>query len=201
MNIPHLKKGQVPIFVFMIVSIIAFTLSFISRSNFEFLLYVGVIIVFMIILMLSNHKVEYPNPLLWALSIWAFLHMAGGAILIDGVVLYKLLLFNWIGEPYYILKYDQVIHAYGFFTATLLSYYILRNQLRKHFSWGKVLFVVIFAGLGLGALNEIIEFTVTVLVPETNVGGYVNTALDLVFNFLGCLIAGLFIYFYERKKN
>ena len=145
MNLKFLKKGQVPIFVFMILSIIAFTLSFISRSNFEFLLYVGVIIVFMIVLVLTNHKVEYPNPLLWALSIWAFLHMAGGAILIDGAVLYKLLLFNWIGEPYYILKYDQVIHAYGFFTATLLSYYILRNQLRKYFSWGKVLFVIIFA--------------------------------------------------------
>jgi len=52
--------------------------------------------------------------------------------------------------------------------------------------------------MGAGALNEIVEFVATVLVPETNVGGYYNTALDLVFNAAGALVAGLYIFF---KKN
>ena len=53
--------------------------------------------------------------------------------------------------------------------------------------------LVRFDQCGLGALNEIIEFIVTVFVPENNVGGYVNTALDLVFNLIGAVIAAVWI--------
>jgi hypothetical protein len=52
------------------------------------------------------------------------------------------------------------------------------------------------AGLGLGALKEIIEFIMTVVLPNTNVGGCENTALDLVSNFIGALIA---IFYLKRK--
>ena len=38
-----------------------------------------------------------------------------------------------------------------------------------------------------------IEFTAVLMVPDTNVGGYYNTALDLVFNFAGALIALLIL--------
>jgi len=53
------------------------------------------------------------------------------------------------------------------------------------------------AGLGLGALNEIVEFIITVVVQSTGVGSYVNNALDLVFNFVGALIA----FWYVRKRE
>jgi hypothetical protein len=43
--------------------------------------------------------------------------------------------------------------------------------------------------MGLGAINEIIEFVATVVVPETGVGGYVNNALDLCWNGVGATIA------------
>ena len=43
--------------------------------------------------------------------------------------------------------------------------------------------------MGLGATNEIIEFSAVLMVPDTNVGGYINTALDLCFNALGAVIA------------
>ena len=43
--------------------------------------------------------------------------------------------------------------------------------------------------MGLGALNEIVEFTAVLTVPNTNVGGYYNTALDLVFNGAGAACA------------
>lgn len=55
------------------------------------------------------------------------------------------------------------------------------------------------AGMGLGALNEVIEFIITLLVPENNVGGYVNTALDLVYNMVGAVIAALVIRFWPRR--
>jgi hypothetical protein len=43
--------------------------------------------------------------------------------------------------------------------------------------------------MGLGALNEMIEFAAVVMFPQTNVGGYVNTALDPVFNAAGAVVA------------
>ena len=44
--------------------------------------------------------------------------------------------------------------------------------------------------MGLGAINEIIEFSAVLLLPDTNVGGF-NTALDLVVNALGASAAML----------
>jgi len=49
-------------------------------------------------------------------------------------------------------------------------------------------------GLGLGALNEVIEFMAVLLVPATNVGGYVNTGWDLVSNTAGAAIALAAVY-------
>ena len=54
------------------------------------------------------------------------------------------------------------------------------------------------AGMGFGALNEVIEFTATLLVPETNVGGYVNTGWDLVSNLTGTVIAATLIALTDR---
>ena len=47
--------------------------------------------------------------------------------------------------------------------------------------------------MGLGALNEIIEFFAVLNLSNTNVGGYFNTGWDLVANLVGCLIASLII--------
>jgi hypothetical protein len=49
------------------------------------------------------------------------------------------------------------------------------------------------AGMGFGALNEVVEFVATLLVPETNVGGYENTGWDLVSNLVGVLLAAIAI--------
>ncbi len=43
--------------------------------------------------------------------------------------------------------------------------------------------------MGLGAMNELVEFAATKLLPGTNVGGYDNTGWDLVANLVGCVIA------------
>ena len=49
------------------------------------------------------------------------------------------------------------------------------------------------AGMGFGALNEVVEFAATLMMPSTNVGGYVNTGWDLVANLAGCVIAAIII--------
>jgi hypothetical protein len=43
------------------------------------------------------------------------------------------------------------------------------------------------ASMGFGGLNEVIEFFLTL--PETNIGGYMNTGWDLVSNLVGVTLA------------
>ena len=52
--------------------------------------------------------------------------------------------------------------------------------------------------MGFGALNEMIEFSAVLMVPGTNVGGYYNTALDLVSNSIGAVIAIIAVAWSER---
>ena len=42
-------------------------------------------------------------------------------------------------------------------------------------------------------LHEIVEFNVTVFVPETGVGGFINTSLDLVADLIGAILAMIYI--------
>jgi hypothetical protein len=56
-------------------------------------------------------------------------------------------------------------------------------------------------GLGFGALNEVVEFVATLLVPETNVGGYRNTGWDLVANLAGATVAVVLIWYFGRKPE
>jgi uncharacterized membrane protein YjdF len=56
----------------------------------------------------------------------------------------------------------------------------------------------VLGAMGLGALNEMIEFSAVLMVPDTNVGGYYNTALDLVFNALGAVIAMVLVRAFKR---
>lgn len=38
-------------------------------------------------------------------------------------------------------------------------------------------------------MNEILEFIATLVLPDTNVGGYVNTGWDLIFDLAGGIVA------------
>ena len=143
------------------------------------MIYVGVIIFFLFVIWFTRNKVDYPLVALWGLTFWAFLHMTGGGIYIKGIKVYQLMLWPIIGEPYNIIKYDQFVHFFGFGVATLIMFYLIKPYLIKD-NVGKVAIsvVIIMSGLGVGALNEIIEFITTVIVPESGVGGYENTSLD-----------------------
>lgn len=186
-----LKKGQLPIFLVNIFFILVFSVSFITRENYEFLIYVGVLTFFIILILTTNKKVNYPNGLLWGLSAWALAHMAGGGILIEGQTLYATMLIPLIGKPYYILKYDQIVHAFGFGITTFVMWTLLKPLLKNPARNNKITIgiLLVMAATGAGALNEIIEFIITVVEPKSGVGGYINNSLDLIFNLIGALIA------------
>lgn len=195
-----LRKGQLPILLTVAIATAIFSILFLSRQNYEFIIYIFVIIFFLGLVLLTNHKVNYPNTILWGLSIWAILHMAGGGLYIGDKKLYGIMLLPLVGEPYHILRFDQFVHAFGFFVATFVAFHLLRPHLKKRYSLAAIGIVTVMAGLGFGALNEIVEFAAVVTVPDTGVGGYINTALDLVFNLIGAIVAWLIIRNKEKRQ-
>ena len=197
----HLKKGQLPIFIVNIAALLIFAFVFAKRKNYEFMIYIGVIIFFLFLILYTNKKINYPNSILWGLTAWSLLHMSGGGIYINGRKLYALMIYPIVGEPYNIFKFDQFVHIVGFFVATLVVYHLIKPKLVKDHKWVALSIVVVMAGFGLGALNEVVEFIATVITPETGVGGYENTALDLVSNLIGAVLAMGYIYNKEKRSK
>jgi hypothetical protein len=194
-----IRKGQLPILLFNLCLLAFFSVYFFTKANYEFVLYVGMIIFFLAVFIIANNKVFFPNYLLWGLSLWALLHMLGSAVRINDTVLYDSIIIH-LSDNYPIFRYDQFVHIVGFGIATLTMFYLLKPLLKTSpAKWWSLSIIVISAGLGLGALNEIVEFAATALVPQTNVGGYTNTALDLVSNLLGAILAMSVIRIKEKN--
>jgi len=173
-------------------------------GNGEFVFYIVIMLVLCGAVGLVHWRVRLPVPLLWGLSVWGLLHMGGGLIpipesmAVDGPnrVLYSL----WIVEDY--LKYDQAVHAYGFGVATWVCWFGIRRAFEARAGGGRpgfgMLFMAGLGGMGLGALNEVVEFAATRMLESTNVGGYVNTGWDLVSNMVGCILACVAISLFDR---
>ncbi len=162
-------------------------------------MYVGVLVFFSVLILATLKKTNFDYITLWGLSIWGLLHMSGGSLRIGDNVLYALEVFRFleVGDTY-VLKFDQVVHAFGFGVTTLVAYHLLKPRISKMHK-GLLYGLCVFIAMGAGALNEIVEFLAVVILPKTGVGGFYNTGLDLVFNGLGSLIAVIFIHFYYKS--
>lgn len=169
-------------------------------KNYEFLLYLLVMTAIIVAVLGVYRRAGLSQLLLWGFSTWGLLHMIGGLCPIPqswhtadttGVV------YNWRIIPGY-LKYDQVIHGYGTGLTTWLCWQALAARTRGHD--GRrigptlgMLSICSAAGMGFGALNEVIEFFASMLIPHTNVGDYENTGWDLVANLVGSIVVVLSI--------
>jgi hypothetical protein len=176
------------------------------RGNAEFLFYIGVMLVLIGVVWTVHRSVRLSSGALWGLSVWGLAHMAGGLLVVpqtwpvsaESRVLYTL----WLIPGR--LKYDQVVHAYGFGMTTWVCWQGLRAAISRR--GGVVaptfgtLVLAAAGGLGFGALNEVVEFIATLLVPETNVGGYRNTGWDLVANLVGATVAVALIWLTARRS-
>ena len=178
------------------------------RGNSEFLFYVAVMLVLMGLVWAVNRSVGLSMGALWALSLWGLAHMAGGLVVVpegwpvnaESRVLYSL----WLIPGR--LKYDHLVHAYGFGVTTWVCWQGLKSAVRKRSGSAPapafgLLTLAAAAGLGFGALNEVIEFVATLTMPETNVGGYINTGWDLVANTVGAVTAVVLIRFFDRGER
>jgi uncharacterized membrane protein YjdF len=188
-----LARNERPILIVNLLYISVFTAMALRHSNYEFVLYAGVVIAIVLSILAMQSRIRFDRAILWGLSIWGLLHMAGGNLAVGDGVLYEVMLIPLI-PSHDILRYDQVVHFFGFGVATLVCHHLLRPYLRTDIGRrGLIAVLIVLMGSGLGAVNEILEFMAVIVVPETGVGGYTNTLLDLVFNLAGAVAAVLWL--------
>lgn len=176
----------------------------------EFMLYLAAAPFLVAGIAFLHVKITLPVSMLWGLSALGLLHCLGGLVTLPAN-------FPTEGKPYLYnlwivsgkLKYDQAVHIYGNALATWLCWNLLRytvaivvkRDLKDIPARGVFLVLCFLAGVGVGALNELLEFGATRTVPgDTNVGGYVNTGWDLVANTLGGAITVFLIWLRRRDK-
>ena len=186
----QLKPSEWAVLIFSVGYVTAFGVYFLAAGNYEFIWYIITMLILMGLVGATRRQAGFSPGLLWMLSIWGLAHMAGGSIRIEGAVLYA-----WHFLPLYekgeleILKYDQLVHFYGFAVTALVLWQILQHNFPGLARTKTILVFPVLGSMGLGSLNEIIEFAAVLSFENTNVGGYVNTALDLCFNALGAITA------------
>ncbi len=193
MKLKEISKIQLGILIAAILYILIFGFLYLDKKNYEFMAYVGVLVFFIFLIAYLHLKFNFTTGVLLGMSIWGFLHMSGGYFRIGERVLYGYQIFPF-------LRFDQFVHAWGFGFATLLSYYILKPSFGSKDNL-KLSIFLIFIGMGLGALNEIIEFLAVLSLPQTGVGGYENTMWDIVFNTIGAFIAVVYINVKRKIKR
>jgi hypothetical protein len=192
--------------IFSATYILAFAALAIGKGNAEFVMYTAVVVLAAAFMVYLDARVtRIPGWILWCLSAWGLAHMLGGNLPLtrsDGepIVLYSLWLIPFNATGGY-LKYDQVVHAFGFFTSTCVCAALLAPMLRedKRTSAGPFALCAL-AGMGLGALNEVVEFAAVLTLPDTNVGGYINTGWDLVSNAVGATAGAVLMWTLARRR-
>ena len=193
MKLKNATPGKIILAIITIIYTLIFGFLYLQRQNYEFVGYVGVMIIAVIFIAYLNSKYNFSLESLIGMSIWGILHMSGGYFIIGDKVLYGHYIFPF-------LRFDQFVHAWGFGFSTLLAYYVMRNSFNPNNKIKLSIFLVLI-GMGLGAINEIIEFIAVIVLPQTGVGGYENTMWDIVFNTLGAIITASYIYIFKNKTK
>ena len=191
-----MKKRDWSVYLNVLI-LLFFTLFFIFKKNYEFISYTIVLGILIFVLAKSDKIFNYSKIAKFRFTIWMLLHLSGGSFYINGTKLYDLILIQIIGEPLNIFRYDQFVHFFCYVVLTIFIYTIIKKMSGKETSNKLICFISVLSGVGLGAFNEIIEFSTVVFFQATGVGNYYNNALDLVFNFLGSLLA----VFIASRKN
>ncbi len=129
--------------------------------------------------------------------------MLGGSLRVGDGVLYRYRIIDIIdkGGDFYILKMDQFIHFYGFLVTAIVIYQLLQQHMDSQRNKKMIIFIAWIGAMGLGALNEIVEFMAFVVLSETGVGDVYNTGLDLIFNSLGAIVGAFIQHFRMRIKR
>jgi uncharacterized membrane protein (Fun14 family) len=144
-----MKKKHIVLLLVNLAMIVVFGSMFLARQNYEFVIYVGVIIFFLCLVGFSVKKVDYTLGSLVGLTVWSALHLAGGGVTVGEGRLYDVMLIQ-LSETYPVWRYDQLVHIWGFGASTLVAFSLLVGPLKKPVTNQiAVGIVLVMAGLGM----------------------------------------------------
>jgi uncharacterized membrane protein YjdF len=180
--------------------LLIFTFFGIFNWNLEFLIYSVAILVLLLLITFADKYINFSSLALYFFDAWMVLHIIGGYTSIAGIRTYDYVIFNIVGDPFNILKFDQFIHLFCYIGMGLLMHDVVIRYAPKAHKFA-VSLIAILAACGIGALNEFIEFFAVVILDTQGVGGYYNTALDIVFNTIGASISSLIFWWNIKRKK
>jgi len=205
---PLWSRGLIVITAIALTYLAAAVIASLVTDNGEFLFYAVTTAVLALVLLGVHVRVRFSTMVLAGFCLWGAMHMAGGLVPVpeswpisgDIRVLYSWWIIPAPGtQPQSgYLKYDNVVHAFGFAVTAWACWQGLRVTTGITRPTLGTMTLCFAAAMGFGALNEVIEFAATLMGPS-NVGGYVNTALDLVYNGVGAVVACGVIYALKPK--
>jgi VanZ family protein len=184
---------------FIYLYIVAFAILAYLHHNHEFFYYSIVYLLLLLVIYLFQRRYKFslqlPGLLLLGFAILGLAHFAGGLLFIKGVRLYDVGILS--------VHYDNIVHAFGSFLLTIASFNLIFPYLHERIFSKKIylLVLLLLISLGIGSINENIEFSAYVFLKTTGVGGYYNNATDLVFNLVGALMGCVFVLFFLLKKK
>jgi hypothetical protein len=195
------RPGEKWVLAFTLVYFSTFTAWFVTRDDHEFVAYSVTMAVLLVFIANGLRFVTLPLPMLWAMSVWGLAHKAGGGIPVGEGVLYSMTVLPIAGSgELAILKYDQVVHVIGSAVVTWVLWHVMASFYPAMRGTWAIYVYSVLAAKGIGALHELVEFIAVLTFPETHVGGYFNTMLDLAFNAVGALVAIGLIVRAERRR-
>lgn len=189
----ELKKEVIAFVIYTLIALIFLIIS-IKNKNYEYVYYNLIMIVSFPIILILNKKLHLKFHIFLGLLALSVSHLAGGNILINQIPLY---------QNYFLsIHYDKIVHFLGSTIIALLVYNFLNPLLKKKEEKKPILilFLVFIITVGIGAMNEIIEFMAQILFDKTIVGDYKNNAMDLVINGAGALFASIFFLRHYKKE-
>src|SRR3989344_6681075 len=116
-----IQRKNYLILTFTIGYVVTFGLNAFLQANFEFLYYILLMVGLIYLAVFLNRRLHLAFFIIVNLSLLGFLHLLGGIAYLGSTRLYDLYFFTGV------IRYDNLIHAYGTFIATLTLYGVLVN--------------------------------------------------------------------------
>lgn len=175
-------------FTFIYVGL--FSINSLAQGNSEFIYYTAVMLLSILMIMLVHRRIKFYPIVFTSLSLLGLLHLLGGNYAIGETRLYDWYIFGGM------FRYDNLVHMFGSAIMVMLAYALLHPTLADDFKGRGIYFgiLLVLIGMGLGAINELVEFFAVLLFDVSDqVGDYTNTLLDLLFNTFGSIVMAIIL--------